>query len=67
LQLQLIYLGTFWPPSPLLAVVLLGSITLVLSWFFLPETKGSDLAVRDRAISFRADDERKREEAQEML
>uniref|UniRef100_A0A914UL20 Major facilitator superfamily (MFS) profile domain-containing protein n=1 Tax=Plectus sambesii TaxID=2011161 RepID=A0A914UL20_9BILA len=64
---QLAFLGTLWRPSPFLAVALLGFVTLIFSCLYLPETKGADLAVRDRAISFLEDEEQKKQEEEHML
>uniref|UniRef100_A0A914W2C2 Major facilitator superfamily (MFS) profile domain-containing protein n=1 Tax=Plectus sambesii TaxID=2011161 RepID=A0A914W2C2_9BILA len=64
---QLAFLGTLWIPSPYVAVALFSLITLVLSCIFLPETKGSDLAVRDNEISLTHGHDNPKEEAVEML
>jgi hypothetical protein len=32
-------------------VAALGTVTLLMSWLFLPETKGADLGVRERKLT----------------
>lgn len=41
--IQLTFLNTFWAPSAYLAVVLLGSLNLLVSYLFLIETKNINL------------------------
>jgi len=43
-------LGTIWHPSAFLAVAITGALSLVLSYLFLPETKGADLDKVDLPI-----------------
>ena len=36
-------MNTFWPPAVYLTVVILGSVNLIASYFFLVETKNVNL------------------------
>lgn len=40
---QIVFLSHFWTPAAYLAFIIIGSISVILSVCFLPETKGKEL------------------------
>lgn len=45
---QMAYLSEIYPPIPYIIVCSIGIISLLISCFFLPDTKGVDLGALDR-------------------
>ncbi len=43
---QMTYLATLWLPAPFVTVASVGTLSLLVSWKFLPDTKGVELQAK---------------------
>ncbi len=69
---QMTYLANLWLPAPFAAVAAVGFVSLVVSWKFLPDTKGQELFGEIEEIEEEnqievAETEEKEEEMQELV